>query len=268
MPELPDVENYKRYLSATALHKRIDNVNIGSTKILHGMSSRGLRSALRGRSMERTRRHGKHLFAALDDGMWLALHFGMTGRLVYFKSLDRDPEHDRLRLDFDNGYHLAFVNQRLFGSVGVIANPEAFIGSEKLGPDALDAFLDQVAFKRLMRGRKGGIKSALTDQTLLAGIGNIYSDEILFQAGLHPGALAQSLTDKELSALYRTMRRVLKAAIERGAGSEELVDRLPANYLLPHRQKGETCPRCKTRIKTLNAAGRTAYFCPRCQPKR
>lgn len=268
MPELPDVENYKRYLSGTALHKTIQDVHVGSTKVLRGVSSRRLKSALRGHSMERTRRHGKHLFVALDDGMWLALHFGMTGRLVYFKNLDRDPEHDRLRLDFDNGYHLAFVNQRLLGRICVIEDPDAFIAGKKLGPDALDGALDQVTFKQLMTGRKGSIKSALTDQSLLAGIGNIYSDEILFQAGLHPSALVQSLTDKELGALYRTTRRVLKAAIARGAGSEELMDRLPANYLLPHRQAGKTCPRCKSTIKTLKAAGRTAYYCPRCQPKR
>ena len=268
MLELPDVENYKRYLSATALHKRIQNVEIGSTKVLRGISSRALKSALRGRSMEGTRRHGKHLFAALEDGKWLAFHFGMTGRLAYFKSLDEDPEHDRLRLDFDNGYHLAFVNQRLFGRVGLIADPDAFIRSENLGPDATDASLDQVAFKQLMRERKGRIKSALTDQTLLAGIGNIYSDEILFQARLHPDTSVQSLSDKELGSLYRTTRRVLKVAIERGAGSEELVDRLPSTYLLPRRQVGQTCPRCGGAIKTLKVAGRTAFYCPRCQPKR
>jgi formamidopyrimidine-DNA glycosylase len=268
MPELPDVENYKRYLNATALHKQIQNVEIGSTKVLHGISGRGLKRALRGRLMQGARRHGKHLFAALDDGMWLALHFGMTGRLAYFKRLDDDPEHDRLRLDFDNGYHLAFVNQRLLGRVGVIADPDAFIASEELGPDAMDSSLDQVAFQQLMSGRKGRIKSALTDQRLLAGIGNIYSDEILFQARLHPNALVQSLSDKELGALHRTIRRVLKAAIDRGAGSEELVDRLPASYLLPKRQAGQKCPRCKGTIQTIEIAGRTAYYCPRCQPKR
>ena len=266
MPELPDVENYRRYLNATALHKRIQNVEVSSTKILRGISSLGLKRALRSRRMERTRRHGKHLLVALDDGMWLTLHFGMTGRLAYFKSLDDDPEHDRLRLDFDNGYHLAFDNQRLFGRVGLVPGADAFIAAEQLGPDAMDSHLDRNAFLKLMKGRKGRIKAALMDQTLLAGIGNIYSDEILFQAHLHPQNLVQNLSDKELSALYRTIRKVLKAAIERRAGSEELLDRLPATYLLPHRKKGERCPRCGGTIKTLRVAGRTAYYCPRCQP--
>ncbi len=266
MPELPEVENYRRYLNATALHKEIQNVEIGSAKILRGISGRALKRNLRGRRMERSRRHGKHLLVALDDGMWLTLHFGMTGRLTYFQSLVDDPEHDRLRLDFDNGYHLAFDNQRLLGRVGLVPDADAFIAAEQLGPDAMDSNVDREAFLKLMRGRKGYIKTALVDQSLLAGIGNIYSDEILFKARLHPKHLVQDLTDKELSSLYRTIRKVLEVAIDRGAGSEELVDRLPATYLLPNRKKGERCPRCGSTIRTLRVVGRTAYYCPRCQP--
>jgi len=116
-----------------------------------------------------------------------------------------------------------------------------------------------------MKARKGHLKSVLMNQTLLAGIGNIYSDEILFQAHLHPKTLVQHLSDKELLALYRTMHRVLKVAVERGAGSEALLDRIPATYLLLHRKEGESCPRCGAAIKTLKLASRTAYYCPRCQ---
>jgi formamidopyrimidine-DNA glycosylase len=268
MPELPDVESYRRYLSAKGLHKRIRDVHVGNTTILRGVTSRGLKQALRGRQMERTRRHGKHLFALLDDGTWLAMHFGMTGRLAYFKRLEDDPEHDRLRLDLANGYHLAFDDTRMLGRVRLISDPDDFIAAEKLGPDALDASLDKRAFVRLMKGRKGRIKSALMDQTLLAGIGNIYTDEILFQARLHPNTLVQRLSDEELRALHKTIRRVLKVAIERGAGSEQWVDRLPAKYLLRHREAGATCPRCRGMIKRSRAGGRSFYYCPRCQPAR
>lgn len=268
MPELPDVESYRRYLSAKALHKRIRDVHVGSTKILRGVSSRGVKQALRGRQMDRTRRHGKHLFIALDDGTWVAMHFGMTGRLLYFKSLRDDPEHDRLRLDLDNGYHLAFDDTRMIGRVRLISDPDDFITIERLGPDALDASLNKRAFVRLMKGRKGRIKAALMDQTLVAGIGNIYSDEILFQARLHPNTPVKRLSDKELRALHTTIRRVLKVAIERGAGSEELVDRLPAKYLLRHREAGAACPRCGGTIKRSKAGGRSLYYCPRCQPSR
>lgn len=267
MPELPDVEGFKRYLNATSLHKKIENVHVGSAKIVRGISGRRLKQALRGHSMEATRRRGKHLFVALDDGRWLTFHFGMTGRLAYFKSLDDDPEHDRIRLDFENGYHLAFDDQRLFGCVGMIDDLDAFVASKKLGPDAMDPSLDQDAFSKLMDGKRGGLKAALMDQSLLAGIGNIYADEILFQAKLHPEARVQDLGRNALSKLYKTMRRVFRVAIDRGAGSEDMVNRLPKTYLLRHREEGQSCPRCKGTIEAIKTAGRTTYYCPRCQTK-
>ncbi|MFZ1865080.1 MAG: DNA-formamidopyrimidine glycosylase family protein [Polyangiales bacterium] len=267
MPELPDVEHYKRYLDATSLHLKIAGVHIGTAKILRGVSGRKLTQALRGRCLDRTLRHGKHLFVALDDGNWLRLHFGMTGSFLYFKNLDDDPEHDRMRLDFKNGYHLAFDDQRLFGQVGLIKDPDAFIATQGLGPDAMDASLDQEAFLELMNERKGGIKSALMDQSLLAGIGNLYADEILFQAKVHPDAPVGKLSLKTLRKLYATMRRVLQVAIDRGAGSEELANKLPRTYLLPNRKAGRPCPRCGGAIQTTKTAGRTTYYCPRCQRK-
>jgi len=265
VPELPDVENYRRYLNATALHKTIEGVDIGSPKILRGVPERSLVRALQGRRIERARRHGKHLLAGLDDGTWLTMHFGMTGRLNYFRRLSNDPVYDRLRLDFDNGYHLAFVNRRLFGRIGLEKDANAFIVSQGLGLDAMDPSLDGKAFARLMSGSRGHVKSALMNQSLVAGIGNIYSDEILFQAALHPKIPVQTVDEARLSLLFGAIRSVLTTAIKRGAGSEELVDRLPSSYLLPHRQEGATCPRCGCRIVTAKIQSRTAYFCPRCQ---
>lgn len=267
MPELPDVESFKRYLDATSLHKKIESVRVTNAKVLRGVSGTMLKKTLPGHSFEETRRHGKHLFAALDDGRWLRLHFGMTGRLAYFKDLDDDPAHDRVRFDFVNGYHLAFDDQRLFGQVGLIEDPDAFIAAQGLGPDAMDESFDRSAFIERMQNRKGGIKSALMDQSFLAGIGNLYADEILFQAKLHPNASVQNLDPKALGNLYTTMRRVLRVAVDRGAGSEELVDKLPRSYLLPNREAGRDCPRCGGSIKAIKAAGRTTYLCPRCQRK-
>lgn len=266
MPELPDVENFKRYLDATALHKKIEKVKVGSHKILHGISGPRLAKTLAGHALESTHRHGKHLFAGLDNGDWLALHFGMTGHLAYFKDLADDPKHDRLRLDFANGYHLAFVNQRLFGSVELTGDPGTFVEAAGLGPDALDDSLDEGAFRELFAGRRGQVKSALMDQSLMAGIGNVYSDEILFQAGIHPKTRIDNINPKEISKLYRTMRRVLEKAIDCGAGSEELLERLPRSYLLIRREDGAKCPRCGGTIKKIKSAGRTGYYCPACQP--
>ncbi|MFP4537577.1 MAG: Fpg/Nei family DNA glycosylase [Dichotomicrobium sp.] len=264
MPELPDVENYKRYLDATALHKRIEQVTLTSEKILRGVTRQKLAGALTGQALSCSHRHGKHLFAAIDDGAWLMLHFGMTGYLAYFKHLDDDPEHDRLRLDFDNGYHLAFVNQRLFGEIGIADAPAVFVAGRGLGPDALS--LDAGSFRQVLAGRRRQIKSALMDQSLIAGIGNVYSDETLFQAGLHPRRQVSDLDDAAFHTLYDAMMTVLRIAIDNGAGSEALFDNLPEGWLLPRREAGATCPRCGGTIKKISAAGRGAYICPACQP--
>lgn len=265
MPELPDVENFKRYLDATALSQRIAKIHVGSAKILHGVTAAVLARRLTGRSLVATRRHGKHLLARLDGAGWLTLHFGMTGRLAYFAALADDPPYDRLRLDFANGRHLAYVNLRLLGRVGWAADANAFIRAEGLGPDALDEALTERAFVERLAGRKGAVKAALMDQSLLAGIGNIYADEILFQARLDPRTALSAFDSARLKRLYKAMRRVLQTAVARGAGSEALFERLPRGYLLRDRRAGASCPRCGGAIATLKVSGRTSYYCPACQ---
>ena len=268
MPELPDVENYKRDLDAKARNKTIQHVEAHRSRVLRGVSPAKLAKALTHHKLKRSRRHGKHLFAEFTGGQWMALHFGMTGRLAYFKNDNKDdPAHDRLRLDFANGYHLAYVNQRMLGSVRLIDDPDDFIAEAELGPDALDRSVDKKAFQELLAGRRGETKAALMDQRLLAGIGNVYSDEILFQARLHPKTPVEKLDRQQVSKLYGAMKRVLKMAITKGAGSDTLLDRLPRNYLLPYRKNGAKCPRCGGTVRSLKAAGRTAYYCPRCQPR-
>jgi len=266
MPELPDVENYKRYLNRTALHRRIAGVQLGDRRVLGGVSEQRLARAVKGRKIERSRRHGKHLFAALDRGPWLTLHFGMTGRLIRFKQPKDDPRFDRVRFDLDHGYHLAFVDQRILGRVGLTTDPDTHIADADLGPDALVLARDPDAFVARFEGRRGRVKAALMDQRLLAGIGNIYSDEILFQARLHPKAPVERLERKSLKKLCRTTRSVLETAIDCGAGSDDFVDCLPATWLLPRRSRGADCPMCGGKIRAIKAAGRTSYYCASCQP--
>jgi len=261
MPELPDVEVFKRYVNSTSLHQKIESVEVRNTKILGGVSAGKLQSTLKGRMFESTRRYGKNLFVELDDGGWLLMHFGMTGRLKYFKDMDQDPPHDRFLISFENQYHLAFDCQRMLGKVDLIEDLEKFIGEKKLGPDLLE--LDSVSFRERFGGRKGAVKSALMNQQVVAGVGNIYSDEILFQARVHPGTEVGRLDDAALEKLFRETRRVLKAAIERGADPQKL----PNSFLLSHRREGEKCPRGNGEIRKIKAAGRTAYYCPACQPK-
>src|SRR5215213_5334395 len=218
MPELPDVEVFRRYVNSTSLHQNIELVEVRNGKILGGVSALKLQSTLKGRRFESTRRHGKNLFVGLDGGGWLLMHFGMTGRLKYFKEMDQDPPHDRLLISFENQYHLAFDCQRMLGNVDLIEDLNEFIREKQLGPDLLE--LDYVSFQRCFEGRKGTLKSALMNQQVVAGVGNIYSDEILFQAGVHPGTEVKRNDDATFEKLFQETRRVLKTAIERGANPQ------------------------------------------------
>lgn len=267
MPELPDVENYKRHLDRTAIGKTIAAIAIDDDRILEDVGKTELGEAMTGNTLARAHRHGKQLFAAIDDGPWLTLHFGMTGRLEHFGDDGDEPEHDRLRIDFTDGSHLAFVNQRLFGEIGLVDDPAEFVREHRLGPDAMDDGLDADAFVERLSERRGQVKSALMNQSVVAGIGNVYSDEILFRARHHPKTPLSTLDEGALKSLHRTMRHVLDTAIESGAGSRELADNLPGDWLLTRREEGADCPRCDGRIATVKAAGRTAYLCPKCQPQ-
>lgn len=265
MPELPDVELYRRYFEAHATGREVAAVSVPDTRILDGTTPQALGRRAVGRRFDGTRRRGKHLLARLDDDGWIAFHFGMSGTLEWFEEPAGEPAHTCVLFDFADGSHLAIVSVRMLGRVGVADDAEAFFEDRHLGPDALDPEFGRAAFCKALAGRKGTIKSALTDQSLIAGIGNIYSDEILFQARLHPRATPAALGDPALAELYDSMREVLQTAVECGAGSEQFLDRLPKDYLLPHRAVGERCPRCGGKIAHATIAGRSSYFCPNCQ---
>ena len=266
MPELPDVELYKRYLDEHTLRQTIERVAVNDARILGDLSAKAFVARLNGNRFEESRRHGKHLLVRLQKAGWLTLHFGMTGNLVHFRDEADDPPYDRVRFDFKGGGHLAYVNRRMLGRVGLADDANEFIQAEELGPDALDPAFDLKAFNHAIEGRRRDVKSVLMDQALMAGIGNIYADEILFQARLHPKTAVTSLGEPQRAELFAQIKAVLEAAIECGAGAEQFLDRLPEGYLLPHRDKGSKCPRCGAAIATLKTGGRTSYFCPRCQP--
>jgi formamidopyrimidine-DNA glycosylase len=265
MPELPDVEGFKRVLAKSALRKAIDRVAVNDARILGKLPARTFVSRLQGAKLVEARRHGKHLMARLDRGGWLTLHFGMTGALQFVRQPDAEPPFTRVRLDFADDGSLAYTNKRMIGRVGLVDDAADFIAAEKLGPDALDRRFDLDAFKAAVLGSKRDVKAVLMDQQLMAGIGNIYSDEILFQAGMSPAERIDKLAPGELKRLFVEMRKVLDTAIAVGAGSEQLVERMPEGSLLPERKKGGRCPRCRSSLKVFKIGGRTAYCCPQCQ---
>jgi formamidopyrimidine-DNA glycosylase len=261
MPELPDVEIFKRYLDATSLHQRINDVEVRNAYVLKKTSARELARGLKGRPFESSRRHGKHLFVRTDGKLWLRLHFGMTGSLQYFKHEEQAPKHTRVLFVFANAHRLAFEDQRKFGEVGLLKDVDEFLKKRALGPDALDISLQQ--FKEIFGKHRGAVKTILLNQKLIAGIGNIYADEILFRARIHPATQVSALKDKTVAKIFRAARDILKKAIEAKAD----MDRMPKSWLLPHRGKDGKCPRCGRNLRSATIGGRTAWFCAHWQKR-
>lgn len=261
MPELPDVEIFKQYLDATSLHQTIEDVEITDDRIMGNASIEKLQQVLRSQEFQESKRYGKYLFIHLDAGWWLVIHFGMTGFLRYFERKDQIPSHSRLLIKFTHGYFLAYHCQRLLGEINLVEDPRSFIREKGLGPDALDPEFDFVAFKKVLSGKRGIVKSTLMNQHIISGIGNVYADEILFQTGIHPRRKVHQLSDEKLRNIFQTMKEVLQVAIKSGASP----DQFPPDYLLPHRGKDQRCPKCGGELKRIEVSGRGTYYCPECQ---
>lgn len=260
MPELPEVETFRRYIDKHALHQKISSIHLASSLMLLDTSSSTLKKKLEGNSFKSTFRHGKFLFITLlQDGV-LMLHFGMTGDLIYGKGNDDAATSYALLIRFSNGNVLALKDPRKFGKIALVDSAEAFIEKRKYGEDAL--LIRQDEFIGLLKKRKAPIKSVLMNQKLIAGIGNEFSDEILFQARIHPESSSAKLKDSQLADLHRKMRKVLKHAVTLRASRKKLSQ----YFFLENRKAGLPCPeKCQGVTKMKTIGGRSAYFCPSCQ---
>ena len=259
MPELPEVEMARRLLEAKALHHKITSVDVRDWRILNSVSAQDLKRALAGRQLCSALRHGKRLFLQIDSGLWLTLHLGMTGWPVFPEKGDEEPRYTRLRIGFEGGAALALQDARIFGEVRLTESPQEFLARRGIGPDALQ--MDREAFLASMSGRKRKIKPALLDQSLIAGLGNLYADEALFQSGICPQA--RCLKRERLETLYSAIQEVLRTSLASNAHFEKL----PDTYLLPHRHLGGACPRDGAALQRKKIAGRTSYYCPMHQKK-
>jgi formamidopyrimidine-DNA glycosylase len=262
VPELPDVEVYRRRIDPDALGRTIRSVELGDVDLREPVPASTLRSRLPGRKLTSTRRHGKFLFVGIEDAGWLLMHFGMTGEARLLDRNDDLPRHTRMTLLFEDGGRLAYTNMRKLGRLECVDDADAVISAEGLGPDPLKDGLDAATLGERLRGRRGTLKGALTDQGLIAGIGNIYADEVLLEAGLHPRTPVPSLNEEDVERIARAIDAVIAAAIE----AEVDVDRLPDWFMLPHRDGDGRCPRCGAELERTRISGRSTYFCPQDQP--
>lgn len=256
MPELPDVEGYRRYLRLHGTGKRVEEVR-ADADIVRNTTPRELGRALAGGRIGEPERHGKWLSCPVD-GPTLVLHFGMTGRLVWSGEEPEAHPHDRMTLVLEDG-ELRYRDLRKLGGVWLVPEGreiEAVIGP--LGPDA--ERLDRGDLVKLLRAKRGGVKAALMDQRMVAGLGNLLVDEILWRAKVHPRRSVAGLSDRKLERIAQETEEVLRRSIERG--------RVPPDdtWLMGRRDAREpTCPRCGRGLRRVKAAGRTSVFCPRCQ---
>ncbi len=260
MPELPDVEVILRYLKSKSLKKSIEMVKVSDSRILKGMTGRKFESSLIGHYFESAVRRGKFCIVKVDYGGCLIFHFGMTGDLKYFKDAAYTPEYTRILFAFDKGY-LAYVSQRMLGGVWLTKEPNEVATIVLMGPEPLDPKFTLSIFRERLKERAKMIKALLMDQRFIAGIGNLYADEILFQAGIRPYRKATDLKKGEIRGLYWEIKRVLKDANMVNAE----VWRLSHRFLIPHRHSDGICPKCRKELESTSIGNRTSFFCPRCQ---
>jgi len=258
VPELPDVEAYRRFFLTHAAGRTVRAVWTDPT-ILRNATPIALARALKRRRFEEPERLGKWLIA-WTDGPALLLHFGMTGDLVWSGDEPERHRHDRLALELDGGEELRYRNMRKLGGVWLAHDADEvhrILGP--LGPDALD--LTRRRFLELLARRRGGVKAALMDQSLLAGVGNLIADEALWQARIHPKRRVETLTEDERSRLHAAIRTVIRESIRHGGHIPH-----KRSWLVSARGRpGATCPRCGTLLSRTEVGGRTTYFCPSCQ---
>ncbi len=278
MPELPEVEVMRRDLDREIGGKKVKSVEVhGARSVRRHRQRKDFVAALEGRKIGSVARRGKYLLCRLDDGEVLVVHLGMSGRLVRSKGAKEPLErHTHVVITFTQGGQLRFVDPRTFGEMFVTKLEGIEDTVEELahlGLDPLETAMSWDSFGRLVASRRMKLKSALMDQTFLAGIGNIYSDEILFAAGLRWDRMSDSLTQEEVRRLYRSLTEILQDAVKhRGStlADESYVDLFgrPGGFQEHHQvyaREGEACRRCRRPIVRRKVSGRSTYFCETCQ---
>src|SRR3954468_5542903 len=266
MPELPEVETIARGLDKRVAGDVIESVWIGSKPESLKSPAKQIAKVLEGARINKVKRVGKHIVVDLAPaGEWI-VHLGMTGQMLVATPESDLAKHTHLVAKLSSGRELRFVDPRRFGRLSVHKPENAFAaqGGEPLG-------VSEEEFLALFKGRHTPIKSALLNQKLLSGVGNIYADESLFRAGIRPRRRANTVTREQLRKLYKGVRQVLQEAIK--AGGSSVSDYVDAdgewgNYqfdLRVYGREGEPCVRCKTPIKRIVISGRSAHYCPKCQ---
>ncbi len=270
MPELPEVETMVLGLRESLLGQRVQRVRVFCDRLMGQTSPSTLRKIQGGRVIGLSRK-GKFLLFHLSNGSMLVFHLRMTGKLVLVPSAHPRGKRDRLRLDFSEfDWALAFEDTRRFGSLDILQDLEEGAGLlAELGPDAL--LIGLADFRSLLAGSRRPVKALLLDQRVIAGLGNIYVDESLHRAGIHPGTPSAAVEPSQVRRLHTTMRQVLRQAILcRGSSVSDYRDshNRPGTFQRHHlvyQRVGEPCTTCREPIEYIRVGGRGTHLCPSCQ---
>jgi formamidopyrimidine-DNA glycosylase len=277
VPELPEVETVARGLQRSVAGQKILSVALGKTDFIDNPEV--LESELSGRSVVRVERYGKFMLLRLsarpgtnNSGGEAALlvHLGMTGMLLPRPAAEPHVKHTHVVMQLGDGRELRYIDPRRFGRMAFLSGETLARELGRFGLDPLEMRLEQ--FSARIHQRNARIKALLLDQSVLRGVGNIYADESLWKAKIHPAQLARRLKPEQLRKLYAELQSVLqKAILLRGSSISDFLDAegMPGEYQQHHRaygREGQPCFRCKTTIRRVIVAGRSSYFCPNCQP--
>jgi formamidopyrimidine-DNA glycosylase len=273
MPELPEVETIRRQLAPLVEGRTLERVQVLDERWCRPLAPGEMTDALEGRRVEELGRRGKYLLWGLSEDVYLAQHLRMTGTVL----CDPDPAqtHVRVRIELDDGTRLTIVDPRRFGTGELLLGDEALEAffAARLGLEPLDERFSAEHLRTLARGRTAPIKAFLLDQRRVAGVGNIYADEALHRAGIHPRRATGSLSADQYERLREAVVWALEAGIEaRGATIDDFrhVDGVWGSFqdrFQVHRREGEPCASCGTTIVKMVVAGRGTYVCETCQPR-
>ena len=271
MPELPEVETLTRALhcgkngSCPIVGKKVAQTHLLWKRTLANTTERKLNKRLMGQIVQSIGRRGKFVVITFNQET-LLIHLRMSGDLrVEIASNSLLQKHDRLVIDFMDGYRLVFNDPRKFGRAWLTEDPQEILGN--LGSEPLDSHLTYAQFHQKLKGRKRQLKSLLLDQSFLAGLGNIYTDEALHLACLHPLTLSNSINEEQSKGLLKAIRAVLKEGIQRNGASIDWVYRGGdfQNHFRVYQRDGQLCPVCGATIERILVGQRSTHFCPICQ---
>jgi len=273
MPELPEVETIKNELLPHIVGRQVTGVTLFWEGIVRQPSVKEFYSRLIGQRLTGLARRGKYLIFSLTSTKVLIVHLRMTGSLLVGRNSSEPPKYTRAIIHLDEGINIFFRDPRKFGVMRLVEDASIIVG--KLGPEPLEAgFTPQVLAQRLAK-RTAPVKALLSDQTFIAGIGNMYADETLFAARIHPLRRGGSLSSKEVERLHQAIQQILWSAIGNKGASVENYFRPDGTlgtahfqFQVAHRLGGKLCPVCGTPIERIVVRNRGTYFCPKCQPEK